>query len=1220
MITVPQTIVDALNNTSGAVPRARLIVRASRAYSNTMTDLKPSWVADSDSVPAIPHPQDVCYVAGGYDKLLSATEVGGYLKLTANISSTHTFNAATVGAATILLTSACKPALYNDGSTVWVFWLDNVGNIKRGTIDLSKALLTPTPNANCIDNVTDVATSVTDVGALHAISASEVAFIYKKNGGASARLYRFGNVWEVYSWAHQFITVLSLITDPYKTVFSAAAKLNGDYFFFFSNPETGAVNAVKLDSLYRWSDLYDAVPADLTAVSINNAFVANGYIHLACQFIRTGQMALANTRSFILRSRTGKIFSFDRFTLFSRLGYRFLIAQGNGNVYGYASNRVISAPLTRFFTSSLGASSELIVPGSNILKLQGTPTERTGTAQVELSNGNGQYSNHALLRRGNQAVLQIGYETSSGNEYVDYMSCIIVSVEELRANGVNSLSVTMMSEGFWHVNQISFPFYVEIEGKTGIRDNCNDLSGLYSPEKSGVPLRRVVVDFWNSEPYSDGGVSGYNTIVNGGASPTTLNGDHSSGKGVMTQSITDQLGLVYDVQVSDQDVYVDVFGWSRTLKNQDLDNDEIVVRLKIKSASGVIRMQDGTVVTYPRWPRSYFTSSGDYAPGSYPVTYKFALNTNVFTGDEIISVAVFAKAPHTTVIAWERVEIYGGVIGLEMGSENTPWVEDDNYSPGPVIASSSVDSSNYQGAVVSTSLIVGTKYCLELTGGEYRLIGDMGSVKGTALQFANAAGDTYNGYGAPWEGTIGYSVESNEMRNIMPTFGLYSEINELKYGRLYFTAETDTLRIRVQEDVTTSQASDWADNSGSITVTLRKVLEDTSKLRLPGWDRPYVMFASKPYSAFNFSLYGKFFYTSGPMPTNKPVRWGLVGFATNGMNYIVARYNPKTHMFELVKVRNGNETILASANFVYDDLLSSETAMAFDHRNGVFTIRAHQYGSYYSSPIVTYTWKESDGPLCEDGDIYHVGIYGEKQALWYYVNSYSEAGSDGVIFLHGSPFDYDPDLPTSGYIKMGEITYKYDGIAYFNGVPPTRNMYLWGPFHCRQTNTLSGNRLAWEITMFDWLRGGSDFAGVFVGSDNGFTRELMDSEWRVVQDPNDTHAPDGDQFLRNRSRHFNPNLPPNDAGFENRMYIGWGIYITEVYSGKGGTTHGHRTRAQLNATDEIWLTDFAAVSGGQDHTITDLINTLSEFSGTSAEFPGDIEIPVLNVSGKTVIQ
>lgn len=372
-------------------------------------------------------------------------------------------------------------------------------------------------------------------------------------------------------------------------------------------------------------------------------------------------------------------------------------------------------------------------------------------------------------------------------------------------------------------------------------------------------------------------------------------------------------------------------------------------------------------------------------------------------------------------------------------------------------------------------------------------------------------------------------------------------------------------------------------------------------LELPGAGSPYVQFATKPYTAFNFQVSADFEHDAGTasIAVGKG-GWGLVGHATDGNNYTLGRYNLVNDRLEVVKVRNGEETVLA-----YESVSGIRESIWFEHRDGELFMRYLDSG-VWSVKKSWVMWDEATHGAMSTSDkgIMHVGVYGIKSTLGFQIPSFNAADGDGIAIIAKSDVSILSSFPSSGTVTIDNVQYSYTGktlTAVQYGPYGARNTGNWPSYFKSGQNFYGG---AVEIGLFLPDASNTLCADYLLASDNGHTWLLRNSDWLVAHE---------EDYLLNRSRHFGEHINGDHVGTNNRMFIVPGLTgIARVGGGEGGT-HPYGSWCWLAATDRIWVKRLMASTVDRDATVRDMCDVLCKVASVPAEFPGDTTVASVNV-------
>lgn len=384
-------------------------------------------------------------------------------------------------------------------------------------------------------------------------------------------------------------------------------------------------------------------------------------------------------------------------------------------------------------------------------------------------------------------------------------------------------------------------------------------------------------------------------------------------------------------------------------------------------------------------------------------------------------------------------------------------------------------------------------------------------------------------------------------------------------------------------------------------------------IRLPGKGRPYIMFSQKPFDSFNFKIEAEFSDTATVPNVNYPVAAGLVGLGENAMNYIVGRYNKAQDQLEIIKVRDGVETLLESGASPYT--MGSSYKLLFEHTDGTFRLYARDATDEDWLLGISYDWTVSDGWMyTSETTTKKCGIYGIRDAPKFRIPGFYMSSDPDLITAEAIPFlpGYDADdFASSGFAEIGACVYSYSSKI---GAPSP----LRGPYQFRQNDLYTapyGDGYGLEMRYFNWLLSDLAYQGDIVAVDNGFSFEITHSEFQVFV-KNDGVT----EYLRNRSRHYSENtsIARTQYGTSNRVYITGGLRSPSLVDGKT-TKHLYKDWCLERSTGEIYCTFFAGANDDEDATVADLIENITTFAGGRAIFPGDATIASQAISGDAAV-
>ena len=515
-------------------------------------------------------------------------------------------------------------------------------------------------------------------GSPSCLDRERLVFVYQTSKGGQGVSYYNGTQW--IHWGGRFISPNQVTDNGYWSIYTAAVVFGDDIYIYSTDIGTGEVRGVAYEPYQGlWSDLFIALPADLSRFCVTNAIFANGYIHIAGQFHRTEDLADAQVYSLIVRSKDGKTFSWDRFTMVSKLGYQFQIAINPGVNKLYASDRnsVGEASLSYFFMP-FPADREVIAPPNDILEFS---TDGVESATLRLKAHDEAYLDHAVVKRGSRCKVYLGYSTEEPGaeetiKYVHYMTYIIDGVETGHADGVRRMLLALVAEGVWKTSQIAFPFYSELISKSTLLDDCDERDNMYPATGGGNLDSQLIFDFWKHESWDGGDITtctelDYHTGYGRGAAPKELEGAYTYGFRSCDLSELDFLSGY--PKIDGTSVNVKLYGWGSVSDGARV-NDSFTLYIVTIDEDGeeTEHENDGLVSSYPRYPR-YQTSSD--LPGSYPIEYTF---TGLTDGHFVKYVAVKQVATHSdsySTTVPEKIEITNCTIQYINLETNCVWLQ-----------------------------------------------------------------------------------------------------------------------------------------------------------------------------------------------------------------------------------------------------------------------------------------------------------------------------------------------------------------------------------------------------------------------------------------------------------------------------------------------------------------------------------------------------------------
>lgn len=374
---------------------------------------------------------------------------------------------------------------------------------------------------------------------------------------------------------------------------------------------------------------------------------------------------------------------------------------------------------------------------------------------------------------------------------------------------------------------------------------------------------------------------------------------------------------------------------------------------------------------------------------------------------------------------------------------------------------------------------------------------------------------------------------------------------------------------------------------------------DVGKLKVPNPLRPYIMFSQKPYDAWNSFQVAEFTNSCDSGVSGYPIGAGLVCLAMDGGSYILGRYDKNANKWEIVKVRDGQETVLKSVT--PSDTVPETYVMGLSHRDGTFTIWWEKSGQLQDE--TSYDWTEDDGWMYESTTISRkCGIWGYIGAPWFETSGVNFGGQPGTVEADGIPYlpGFDvADWPSSGKAKIGDNVYSYSSKVESDPV--------LGPHQFRQSNKYEppyGNGgYGLENLYMEWTRSNSADSGKLCGCDNGGVYIISSSDYTVW------HSTAGvrEDLMRSRQYSANEQVARNIKYLSTRVYVTGGLKNIDLLEGEN-RRHRMHEKVNYNIEGDVAINWYKASSGRAELTLRDLIRQVSEYSGASAEFPGDTTI------------
>lgn len=390
-------------------------------------------------------------------------------------------------------------------------------------------------------------------------------------------------------------------------------------------------------------------------------------------------------------------------------------------------------------------------------------------------------------------------------------------------------------------------------------------------------------------------------------------------------------------------------------------------------------------------------------------------------------------------------------------------------------------------------------------------------------------------------------------------------------------------------------------------------VQDDGTFKIPSPGRPFIMFSQKPYNAFNFCISGMFENTIAEGISGYAVGAGVLGHAENANNFTLARFDVVSGKAQLVLSRAGIETVLSEATPGWS--VGTLNGILFTHKGGLFTIYIYNETNERFESVLTYEWEDADGFMyTSETATMKCGIYGAINApyvrtLGSYTGSLeSRVASDG---LPVDPMYTFSDFPSSGQLYIRGNIYSYS----YKINHPTHPR---GPYQVRQNGVYNppiGIGPGVVTRDFDWTASTSSMNGYLIATSAGSSFICNGALWKVFD-----YTGGSKVYYPNRARFYSSNSQIANAYFT----LATRVWIVGGFAGFA-LISGDRTRiavgetAILNLEGEIKCYWYMGSGGPDDTTISDLISSVCNLSGATANFPNDEVQASLVVSGPTSI-
>jgi len=658
---ISTSLQNALSSTNGVKVNARLQIYKSRIFVKS-GDLNTSYAATGAQAAGI-HLDDAVYQDCAFDSTLNKVVT---ITVRSNGLSFYIEGDATeINIATDVAQNT-RPTLV----APHVFYFNSVGSIIRATYDLTAGTLS---NLTTIFNNSANTFVGTSIGSVFGINADNAVALRVDDGGVGITHYSFSaSAWHtnVFHERIMFPDAVWGSAQICRLNYASVAKTSAGIFVYITTP-LGAVKGIQLLADGNWTDIFTAVPEDLTAFYISNCVVdQDDRVHLCGQFVRTKEFDSGVVYNMAIWSDDGKVFSLDRFTVFSSLGFRFMLSLGRSSEIFSDMNRTAVCESSYVFYRD------------NATRLENVPAitisgSTSAGWNFSIPNGDRKYDNSPLMKKGNFAKLEIGVQVGGSIQWEEYQRCVISkNIKEL-TDGSRTLDIQIIPEGLWLTSAITYPFYLEIQSKQSILDDVDAMDNLYTaPNSHGVSDPFCVMFSIPETPFE----------AQAKASGTV---DHWSGN-LISELYLEQYPVIYSLPLT-----IKLFGWSRIglmdTNPNTVDstaatspNDTFTPMFLVEGEDGeertvVIESSEAVNgINYP--PQTWKTGNARANTGKYPVVHSSSAS-GLLVGDKIKKVGVRVSSTGPTVYYLERMEIpemlmyytttfYGGTLGEEYSWES----------------------------------------------------------------------------------------------------------------------------------------------------------------------------------------------------------------------------------------------------------------------------------------------------------------------------------------------------------------------------------------------------------------------------------------------------------------------------------------------------------------------------------------------------------------------
>jgi len=281
----------------------------------------------------------------------------------------------------------------------------------------------------------------------------------------------------------------------YSTTFFDAVPLpdtdglaKGGALIIYSQGNTNRHYAV---SCYQgnWGDPRPIFPDEYTKFYPCRASIINGKIVLTARIKRDNQNGYSPEMEVLLHSPNGVDWTALDRDSFIEFGLPITATEIKGKIH-QVGNYLYCVGMVRVYRTDTttildetgdNATRKLVVPSADVLEIThnspGTGTSPSGT--LALANGDGTYLNHAIVKKGSEVQIELGYKTTAGDEYVTVLQGVIGGVERATSAGQETLRLDLRDRLFTRLKDYKSPVYRALNSQLKHFDPCDLMDSLY---------------------------------------------------------------------------------------------------------------------------------------------------------------------------------------------------------------------------------------------------------------------------------------------------------------------------------------------------------------------------------------------------------------------------------------------------------------------------------------------------------------------------------------------------------------------------------------------------------------------------------------------------------------------------------------------------------------------------------------------------------------------